>query len=110
MNRFVIVNNSTGVELTVNGKNVWNRRSDASLTLNNWWKRMVRESKEVSKDELLEFLSGNRTVKVGTGFFFGDVFYFRDSLQSFFFVNKYFAKYAVSTPFQVKELKPMEIF
>ncbi len=114
LGKFVVVNRDTGTIVTFNNKTSWNRKSDAKLVLNNWWRALVRNSVEYTENQVIEALGtntfgANTGCSVGTSFRFKDKFYFKSSRNTLFISRLAEARYAFITPFEVRKIKAMEI-
>ena len=109
LGKYVVVNVHTGNIVEVNNKTTWHRKSDASLTINNWWRALVRATVEYTEAQVIEALGGYKSCTLGTAFKFNGNFYFKSSQNTFFVCSLFDAKYAAKLPFEVREIKAVEI-
>ena len=114
LGKFVVINRDTGNIVTFNNKTSWHRKSDAKLVANNWWRALARGAVEFSEEQVIEALGvgtfgASTGCSVGTAFKFKSKFYFKSSRNTLFSSSLFDAKYAVVTPFEVREIKAMEV-
>ena len=114
LGKFVVVLRETGKVVTFNNKTSWNRKSDAKLVLNNWWRALVRGAAEYTESQVLEALGtntfgANTGCSVGTSFKFKNKFYFKSSKNTLFTSRLSEARYAMVTPFEVRKIETVEI-
>ncbi len=114
LGKFVVINRDTGHIVTFNNKTSWCRKSDAKLVLNNWWRGLARNAVEYTEEQVIKALGigtfgVNSGCSVGTAFTFKSKFYFKSSRHTLFSSSLFEAKYAAITPFEVREIKAVEV-